>query len=261
MYFSSFEEFQLYSIGFSPIHEKALNTFSFNFIFTNTAYFLTVVLFYFIFWIFLISKSNVQFISTQQLIYSFFYTTIYSYIEKYTKDFFPMIMFFFFFICISNLIGILPYTFTVTSHLSITFCLSYVMFIALQYVGLSKFGVRFFTFFFPKGIPFRLTFFLVLIEVISYVFRLLSLALRLFANIVAGHILLHTIVTFTNDTFTRPSFLDSTLFHYNVILYVFPVAVSVLLLGLESGVAILQAYVFIILSSIYLRDCLEADNH
>jgi len=258
---SSFEEFQLYPIWYTTFHDTLLANFNLNLIFTNNALFLMVVMFYFIFWVFILYKEKTQFLEIQQSIYSFFYTTVYSYLEKQSKDFFPMIMFFFFFICLANIIGILPYAFTVTSHLSLTFCLSYTMFVAINYVGLSKYGLRFFTFFFPKGIPFRLTFFLVLIEVISYVFRLISLALRLFANLVAGHILLHTIVAFTNKTYTKPSFLNSTLFHYNILLYIIPVVVSVMILVLESGVAILQAYVFIVLSSIYMKDALEADNH
>jgi len=135
------------------------------------------------------------------------------------------------------------------------------MFVAIQYVGISKYGLRFFSFFFPKGIPFRLTAFLVLIEIISYSFRILSLALRLFANLVAGHILLHTIVAFTNKTYTKPAFLNTSLFHYNTFLYIIPVVVSVLLLVLESGVAMLQAYVFMVLSSIYMKEALEVENH
>lgn len=261
MYYSSFEEFQLYPVWYSKFHDQLIDTFGLNLIFTNNSLFLAVVLVYFVFWIFLLYKEKTQFLEIQKSIYSFFYSTVYSYIEKESSNFFPMLMFFFFFICIANIIGILPYAFTITSHLTLTLCLSYTMFIAITYVGLSIYGVRFFTFFFPKGIPFRLTAFLVLIEVISYVFRLLSLALRLFANLVAGHILLHTIVSFTNKTYTKPSILNSTIIHYNILLYIVPVAVSVLLLVLESGVAILQAYVFMVLSAIYLKDALEAGNH
>jgi len=97
MFLSSFEEFQLYPVLNSNFQEYLLNQYGINLIFTNNSLFLLVTLSYFIFWIFLLYKENTQLLKVQQGIYTFFYSTIYSYLEKNSKDFFPMLMFFFLF--------------------------------------------------------------------------------------------------------------------------------------------------------------------
>jgi F-type H+-transporting ATPase subunit a len=143
----------------------------------------------------------------------------------------------------------IPYCFTVTSHIIITFGFGMATFIGINIIAFREHGLHFLSFFVPKEAPAALVPFLVLIEFISYIFRVLSLSIRLFANMMAGHTLLKILAGF------GWAMLSAGGIFY--ILSLFPVLVVFLLIGLELGIAILQAYVWTVLVCIYLNDAIN----
>jgi F-type H+-transporting ATPase subunit a len=165
------------------------------------------------------------------------------------KKFFPLVFTIFFFILFGNLLGVFPYFFTFTSHIAVTLALSLFVFILVTYVALREHGWHFFSYFVPQGIPVALSPLLVLIEVISYLSRIISLSVRLFANMMAGHVMLEVFGAFV-------VMLGGAGF-----IFLFPaglsLAVNVALIGFEFLVAVLQAYVFAILTCIYLHDAVH----
>lgn len=189
-------------------------------------------------------------------IYDFMYNLVSSYLPEEGRIYFPFFFYLFLFICTSNLIGILPYSFTITSHLSVTFTLSFIVWFACIIIGFQENGLRFFSLFLPRGIPFRLVPFLVAIEVISYTFRSVSLALRLFANIVAGHILLDTLALFIHKMLY-----PATITFTSLLISILPFIMCIVLILFECVVAMLQGYIFVVLSCIYLKDAYSAQNH
>ena len=166
------------------------------------------------------------------------------------QKFFPCILVTFTFLLFCNLQGMIPYSFTVTSHFLITLGLSFSIFIGITIVGFQRNGLHFLSFFLPAGVPLPLAPFLVLLELISYCFRALSLGIRLFANMMAGHSLVKILSGFA-----------WTMLCMNNIFYFIgdlgPLFIVLALTGLELGVAILQAYVFTILICIYLNDAIN----
>jgi F-type H+-transporting ATPase subunit a len=161
----------------------------------------------------------------------------------------PFIYSLFFFIIISNLIGNIPYSFTITTSIILSVGLSFTIFIGVTVLSLFKHGLHFFSFFIPGGTPLALVPLLVLIEVISYLARALSLGVRLFANVMAGHTLLKILSTFLYQLFTSSIII--------AILTLIPFAIFVAIIGLEIAVSIIQAYVFVLLTSSYLKDAIE----
>jgi len=161
----------------------------------------------------------------------------------------PFIYSLFFFIIISNLIGNTPYSFTITTSIILSVGLSFTIFIGVTLIGLFKHGLHFFSFFVPSGTPLFLVPVLVLIEVISYLARALSLGVRLFANMTAGHTLLKILSTFLYQLFSSSILI--------AIFTLIPFSIFVALIGLEIGVSIIQAYVFILLTSSYIKDAIE----
>ena len=243
--FSPFEQFEI----------QFYNLFDTSYIFTDTIIItLFLLLFFQVVYLYTqLNVFNVYFISYVYSLFEYCYTFIYSMLESYlgdkTKYYFPFFFYLFLFIAFSNLVGITPYSFTITSHLNITFSLSFMVWWGIVLLGLYAYGLEFFELFFAHGVPFRLVPFLVLIELISFLFRAVSLALRLFANLVAGHILLDTVSVFIYDLINP--FLAS---FNSVILSLLPFMLCVVLVCFEFVVAILQAYIFVILSVIYLKD-------
>lgn len=155
------------------------------------------------------------------------------------------------FVLINNLMGMLPYSDTGTSSLILTFWVAFSIFVSLIYMMIHKQGVsHFFGLFMPSGCPLPLIFVLIPIEFISYSFRLVSLSVRLFANMMAGHTLLKVIVGFSWSMI-----LMGDLF---LIANLFPISILFVLTFLELGVAIIQSYIFTILTCIYLKDIFEA---
>ncbi len=162
--------------------------------------------------------------------------------EKY----FPMISILFNFILFSNLIGLIPYSFTATSHLIVTFILSFSIFIGITIMIFEKYKMKAFSLFMPANSSFFLALILVPIEFISYIARPISLGMRLFINLMAGHSLLKVIVGFAWSMLLLENFSSFGL--------IIPMIILVVLFGLELGVALIQTYVFVILTCIYLQD-------
>ena len=167
-------------------------------------------------------------------------------IYKNNEKYFPIISILFNFILFSNLIGLIPYSFTATSHLIVTFTLSFSVFIAINIITFKKYKIKSFNLFLPANTTFLLALLLVPIEFISYIAKPISLGVRLFINLMAGHSLLKVIIGFS----------WSMLLLENVSSFglVLPMIVLIVLFGLELGVAIIQAYVFVILTCIYIQD-------
>ena len=158
------------------------------------------------------------------------------------RQFFPFVFTLFMFILFSNLLGLVPYSFTVTSHIIVTFALAAIVFVGVTIVGIVKHGFHFLRLFVPEGVPVLLLLLLVPIELLSYFIRPFTLSIRLFANMLAGHTMLAIFGGFAASIW---------------LVALFPLAINVALVGLELLVAVLQAYVFAILTCLYLRDALH----
>nr|QYB23131.1 ATP synthase F0 subunit a [Nitzschia traheaformis] len=163
-----------------------------------------------------------------------------------SEKYFPFMSVLFMFILTNNLIGMVPYSFTTTSHITLTFFLSFSIFVAMNVIGFQKHGVHLFSLFLPANTGFFLALLLVPIELISYIAKPISLGVRLFINLMAGHSLLKVIVGFSWNMLLVENLKG--------IVFIFPLLILVLLMGLELGVALIQAYVFITLTAIYLND-------
>ena len=164
---------------------------------------------------------------------------------KKSLRYFPFFLAIFFFILVVNTIGIIPYSSTLTSYVSITLILTLIILVAAYYAVFTLHGIEFFSLFMPQGCPFILIFIIIPIEFVSYVFRVVSLSARLFANMMAGHSLLAVLAGFSWTMFNSSS---SSI----VLLGTIPLLVVTLLFFLETGVAIVQAVVFTILSCMYM---------
>jgi ATP synthase subunit 6 len=163
-----------------------------------------------------------------------------------SEKYFPFMSVLFMFILTNNLIGMVPYSFTTTSHITLTFFLSFSIFVAMNIIGFQRHGVHLFSLFLPANTGFFLALLLVPIELISYIAKPISLGVRLFINLMAGHSLLKVIVGFSWNMLLVENLKG--------IVFIFPLLILVLLMGLELGVALIQAYVFITLTAIYLND-------
>ena len=162
------------------------------------------------------------------------------------KPYFPFIFSLFMFVLFCNMLGMLPYSFTVTSHIIVTFALAAVVFIGVTIIGFANHGVGYLKLFIPSGVPVVLLPLIVIIEIISYLARPVSLSVRLFANMLAGHTMLKVFGGFVISLGIIGGWL--------------PLSFTVALTGLEILIAFLQAYVFAILTCIYLNDALNL-NH
>ena len=163
--------------------------------------------------------------------------------------FFPLVFSIFFYVASLNLIGLVPYSFSLTSHLIVTFALSIAIFLGINIICIRIHGLEFFSLFFPAGTSLLLGLLLVPIEIISYVFRPISLGIRLFANMMAGHTLLKVIAGFAWSLMGCTGILF--LMHYVPLLILLP------LFGLELAVGLIQAFVFSVLTCIYLNDAVN----
>lgn len=159
------------------------------------------------------------------------------------RKFVPFIFSIFCFILMCNLLGLIPYGFTATSHIVVTFVLAMIVFVSINVIGVYKHGVHFFSLFLPKGTPWWLAPLMVIIELFAYLARPISLSLRLAANMTAGHVLLKVIAGFIVSLF--------------VLFKPLPISLVVVLIGFELFVAILQAYIFAVLSCVYLNDAIN----
>ncbi|TXL69947.1 F0F1 ATP synthase subunit A [Vineibacter terrae] len=162
------------------------------------------------------------------------------------KPFFPFVFTLFMFILAGNLLGMVPYSFTFTSHIIVTFGLAFVVFLGVTVIAFIKHGVHFFSFFVPKGVPAVMLILLVPIEILSYLIRPVSLSIRLFANMMAGHTMLKVFAGFVIGLGVLGGWA--------------PMALNVVLTGFEVLVALLQTYVFAVLTCIYLNDALHLEH-
>jgi F-type H+-transporting ATPase subunit a len=161
----------------------------------------------------------------------------------------PFIYSIFFFILIGNLISNVPYSFAITASAVIALGLSVTIFMGVTILSLYKHGLKFFSFFIPSGTPLALVPLIVLIEVVSYFARAVSLGVRLFANLTAGHTLLKILSTFLYKLFSSSVII--------AVLTLIPFAIFVALIGLEIGVSLIQSFVFTLLTCSYLKDAID----
>ena len=230
-----------------------INIFGLDLSFTNSALWMTITTIFIIFFFtipFLKSKktnsvedlypSRLQVAS--ELGFNFISNLINDTIGKEGKRYFPLVFALFMFILFGNLFGMIPYSFTFTSHIIVTLALAMGIFIFVTALGFVKHGIKFFGFFVIPGLPVYMLPLLIPIEVISYLSRPISLSVRLFANMLAGHTLLKVFAGFV-----------SALGFFGILPLVFIIALT----GLEILIAFLQAYVFAILTCLYINDALH----
>jgi F-type H+-transporting ATPase subunit a len=187
--------------------------------------------------------------SIAELSYEFVANTINSTAGKEGMKFFPFVFTIFMFVLVANCIGLIPYTFTVTTHIIITAALALMVFLTVIVYGFYRNGLHFFNLFVPKGIPIYILPLIVFIEVLSFLSRPISHSVRLFANMLAGHITLKVFASFIT--------LLGGLGFLGMAGATLPLALVVALTALEILVAFLQAYVFAILTCIYLNDAIH----
>jgi F-type H+-transporting ATPase subunit a len=189
--------------------------------------------------------------SVAEISYEFVASMIRSTAGSEGMKFFPLIFSLFMFICVSNLIGIIPYTFTVSSHIIVTAALALLVWFTVLIYGVYKNGLKFFKIFVPSGVPIFVLPLVVFIELLSFFFvKPVSHALRLFANMLAGHIALKVFAGFV-------AMLGVSLGALGWVGGIAPLALTVALTALELLVAFLQAYVFAMLACIYLNDAIH----
>ncbi len=215
--------------------------------FTNSSLFMVISAVVIILFLFLGSKEKKIIPNKLQLIAELSYTFVAKMISdtagSKAKPYFPFIFSLFMFVLFCNMVGMLPYSFTVTSHIIVTLIMALFIFIAVTIIGFIKHGFKYFSIFVPSGVPAVLLPLITVIEIISYLSRPVSLSVRLFANMMAGHTMLKVFGGFVVSLGILGGWL--------------PLSFSVALTGLEILVAFLQAYVFAILTCIYLNDALN----
>jgi F-type H+-transporting ATPase subunit a len=188
--------------------------------------------------------------SMAELSYEFVASTIRSTAGSEGMKFFPLIFSLFMFICVSNLVGIIPFTFTISTHLIVTAALALVVFFTVLIYGFYKNGLKFLKIFVPSGIPIYILPLVMFIEILTFFLRPVSHSVRLFANMLAGHIALKVFAGFV-------AMLGVSLGAIGWVGGVLPLGLTVALTALELLVAFLQAYVFAILTCIYLNDAIH----
>lgn len=236
----------------STIFLICINFFAFN---NQIIYVLFLFLFYFILTyplffkkLFLIPITFLQYIY-EIIFYKFLLNVLVSQVGKRGEPYFIYCANLFFFILLSNILGLIPSSFTITSHIILTFMLGFSSIVGLTILGFLKQKLHFLNLFVPTGVPSALLPLLVFIEVVSYVSRGFSLSIRLFANLMSGHSLLHILLFFTTKLIKV---------HYVIGLLSLALISAIFLL--EIGIAFLQAYVFMVLITIYLKDSFEVGH-
>jgi F-type H+-transporting ATPase subunit a len=225
-----------------PIH-----AFGYDLSFTNSSL-LMLISFLVIVFFFYVGTSRKALVpgrlqSSTEMLYEFTANMVHDNAGHGSEIYVPFVLSIFLFVLFGNLLGLVPFSFTYTSHIIVTIALSLLIFVLVIALSLKNHGLGFFKMFFPPGAPIFLAPLLIPIEVLSFVFRPISLSVRLFANMMAGHVMLQLFAGFT---------IALGLFG------ILPLTFVVLLTGFEILVALLQAYVFALLTSIYLKDTLEA---
>jgi len=234
-------QFEVYRVG------PEINISGINLSFTNASFFMLISSLLILLMLFLGTKKKLLIPTKMQLMTEMSYTFVAKMINdtagSNAKPFFPFIFTLFMFVLFCNMVGMLPYSFTVTSHIIVTFILASLVFVGVTIIGFIKHGIKYLELFVPKGVPVVLLPLIVVIEIISYLSRPVSLSVRLFANMMAGHTMLKVFGGFVISLGLLGGWL--------------PLSFSVALTGLEILVSFLQAYVFAILTCIYLNDALN----
>ena len=234
-------QFNIYRIG------PEIKIGNFDFSFTNASLFMAISSFAILILFYLGAKKKSIVPSKLQLISELSFTFISKMISdtagSKAKPYFAFIFSLFMFVLFCNMLGMIPYSFTVTSHIIVTFMLAVFIFIGVTIIGFTKHGLGYIKLFVPSGVPMVLLPLIVVIEIISYLSRPISLSVRLFANMMAGHTMMKVFGGFVISLGIVGGWL--------------PLSFSVALTGLEILVAFLQAYVFAILTCIYLNDALN----
>lgn len=185
-----------------------------------------------------------------EMLYEFIAGMIKDNIGSAGRQYFPFIFTLFIVVLMGNVLGLIPYSFTYTSHIAVTGALALLVFSAVTIYGFANHGVKFLSILVPAGIPLPLQPFVALIELLSFLMRPFTLAVRLFANMMAGHMVLKIFAGFA-------VLLAASLPNIGLVLGFIPVGVNVAVLALELLVAFLQAYVFAVLSCVYLKDTVD----
>ncbi|MEM8833145.1 MAG: F0F1 ATP synthase subunit A [Pseudomonadota bacterium] len=184
-----------------------------------------------------------------EMMYGFVANMIRENIGTKGRQYFPLIFTLFIVVLLGNMLGMIPYSFTYTSHILVTAALAFFIFFIVLLIGIFKHGFHFFSLFLPLGVPMWLMPLIIPIEIMSFLIRPVTLSVRLFANMIAGHIMLKVFAGFSVSMFAAGGFLT--------IAGIGPMLFNSVLIGFEILIAFLQAYVFAILSCIYLKDTVE----
>ncbi|WP_119272083.1 F0F1 ATP synthase subunit A [Taklimakanibacter deserti] len=184
--------------------------------------------------------------SVAESIYEFIHNMTEEVLHENARTYFPFVLTLFTFILFCNVLGLIPYSFTVTSHIIVTLALALVVFIGATIIGFMRNGFGYLKLFVPSGVPAVLLPLVVVIEIVSYFIRPMSLSIRLFANMMAGHMMLKVMAGFVVMLGITAGWL--------------PLIAMVGLYGLELLVAALQAYVFALLTCMYLSDAMHVDH-
>jgi F-type H+-transporting ATPase subunit a len=187
--------------------------------------------------------------AASEMMYEFVAGMIRDNIGSKGRQYFPLIFTTFIIVLMGNVLGLIPHSFTYTSHIVVTFTLAFIIFVTVTVLGFANHGLKFLTLFSPPGVPFALKILIVPIEMLSFLIRPVTLSLRLFANMMAGHLLLKVFAGFSTMLLG--------LGIGGIFAGLIPMVFNVALYMLEFLVAVLQAYVFAILASIYLKDTVD----
>ena len=243
----------------SPVEQFTIKTlvplevFGYDISFTNASLFMVLSVIVSSLFLYMgIKKSSLipnRFQSSVELLYEFVSNMVKENVGTGGKKYFPFIFSLFMFILFGNLLGMVPYSYTFTSQIIVTITLALIIFIGVTLIALIKHKLKFFTFFFPSGVPIALAPLLIPIEIISYLMRPVSLSVRLFANMLAGHTMMKVFAGLIIMMTSASGVLKAGA--------VLPLLAVIGLTGLEFLVAALQAYVFSILTCMYLHDALH----
>ena len=236
----------------SPVEQFTIKTlYELNFMgidvsFTNASLFMMLSILGSVCFLYLGSRKQAlipgRFQSLVEMSYEFVANMVKENAGKGSQAYFPFIFTLFMFILMGNLLGMIPYSYTFTSQIVVTFAIAITIFLGVTVIGIVLHGFHFFTLFVPPGMPIVLAPLLIPIEVISYFVRPVSLSVRLFANMMAGHTMMKVFAGFTAAL---------------GVLGIAPILLLVALTGFEIMVAVLQAYVFTVLTCLYLNDAIH----
>nr|YP_009490410.1 ATP synthase F0 subunit 6 [Gracilaria tenuistipitata]ARU07641.1 ATP synthase subunit 6 [Gracilaria tenuistipitata]AWH62560.1 ATP synthase F0 subunit 6 [Gracilaria tenuistipitata]AWH62585.1 ATP synthase F0 subunit 6 [Gracilaria tenuistipitata var. liui]AXI97787.1 ATP synthase F0 subunit a [Gracilaria tenuistipitata] len=230
-----------------------LTFYGLNISITNSVLFMIFSFVIAVFWISLSFYRNTIIPNNWQLLNEMIYNVTVNMVQdnlgQKGEFYFPFIFTLHLFLLFCNLIGMIPYSFTVTSHITFTFGLALSIFIGINIIGIQTHGFKFFALFLPRGVPLVIVPLLITIEFLSYIVKVFTLSIRLFANMTSGHTLLKIIAGFAWTMLSAGGLF--------AIFHLIPLGLLLTLIGLELAIAGLQAYVFTLLTCIYLNDVLE----